>query len=180
MKRACLAAIVLLMAPVYSSVGQEVTPEEIRASYIVKIRPFVTLGNPPRIIRTICYYEKPGVAWNESVGQIIAKYVEKNPDRHGNALSVQWVKAMRDFSGCDVLYIPADEEANLNGILAALGSSSTLTFSAVPQFIYKGGMIGFVVDDTNRIRMEANTKNSQARDVHIDAQILEIMLQVVQ
>jgi uncharacterized protein YvpB len=79
--------MMLLMAPVYSSVGQEVTPEEIRASYIIKLRPFVTLGNPPHIVQKICYYEKPGIAWNESVGQIIAKYVEKNPDQHGKSLS---------------------------------------------------------------------------------------------
>ena len=170
----------LLMAPVYSSVGQEVTPEEIRASYIIKLRSFVMLGTPPRMIRTICYYEKPGIAWNESVGQLIAKYVEQNPDKHGNPLSVRWYKAMRDFSGCDIFYIPAEEEANLNGILAALDASSALTISAVPQFIFKGGMIGFVVDDTNRVRMVANLKNSRARSVHIDPQIFELMQQVVQ
>ena len=142
--------------------------------------PFILLGNPPHIVQKICYYEKPGIAWNESVGQIIAKYVEKNPDQHGNRLSVQWFKAMRDFSGCDIFYIPADEGANLNSILAALDASSTLTISAVSQFIHKGGMVGFVVDDANRVKMEANLKNSKARNVQIDPQILEIMQQVVQ
>jgi hypothetical protein len=170
----------LLMASAHSSVGQEVTPEEIRASYIIKLRPFVMLGDPPRIMQKICYYEKPGITWNESVGQIIAKYVEKNPDQHGNHLSVQWYKAMRNLSGCDVFYIPADEEANVASILASLDASSTLTISAVPQFIYKGGMIGFVVDDTNHVRMVANLKNSKARNVQIDPQILELMQQVVQ
>lgn len=170
------AAVLLLMTPVYS-IAQDVSPEEIKASYIIKMRPFITLGNASRPAQKICYYERPGVALNDSVGQIIAKYLQKSP---GSGMSVQAYKAVQDFSSCDIFFIPADEEANVTSILAALDSSATLTVSAVPRFINKGGMIGFVTDDKNRIRMEASVKNSKAKGVRIDAQILEIMQRVDQ
>jgi hypothetical protein len=170
---------VLLLVPANLSAGQDITPEEVRASYILKLRPFVTMGNPAHIMETICYYEKPGVPLNESVGQILGKYVQTNPAPDGKPLAVKRFQAIRNLTGCDALYIPADEESNIDNILTALDSSPTLTISAANRFIMRGGMLGFVLDDANRVKMEANLENLKKQGVKIDAQILEIMQQVV-
>jgi hypothetical protein len=172
-----IAAIALAVAPMHAYAIDEISPEAVRASYILKLRPFVTMGSPSHGIQKICYYEKPGVAWTESVGQIIERYVSKNPDPSGHRLSVQGFKAIRDFSACDIFYIPAEEEGSTPGIMAALDGLPVLTISAAPGFIYKGGMIGFVSDD-NWVKMAANIKNIKSRDVRVDPQILEVMQKV--
>jgi len=179
-KRWCRVTLSLLFISlaVTNSIGQEITPEEVKASYILKIRSFVALGKPAHQIQKICYYEKPGVPAAESVGQILAKYAKQNAEQHGAPLGVEWFKAIRDFSNCDVFFIPADEDGNIDNILTAIGSAPTLTISAAKRFIFRGGMIGFDVDDAGRVKMEGNLKNMRANNVAVDAQILEIMQRV--
>lgn len=176
-----IVSVLTLCIPTTTSLGQVFTPEEIKASYILKLRPYTTLDNPPRKAGTICYYEKPGVPASESVGQILSKYAEKKgADNSGlPPLTIKRFQAIRNLIGCDIFYIPADEEGNIDNILTALGTSSTLTISATPRFIMRGGMIGFVLDEDSHVRMEANLTNLKKRGVQVDAQILELMQQVV-
>ena len=173
-------ACILAMVPALLANAEEVSPEAVKALYILKLRQFVFIGDPPHMPQTICYYEKPGVDLSESVGQFLAKYNIENPDHSGHPLSVKWFKAIRDFSGCDILYIPGTEEASVPSILTALNTSPIFTISAVPQFIYKGGMVGFLMDDTNHVKMEANDKTMKEKKIRMDAQILEIMQRVIQ
>lgn len=171
----CLAALLLL--PASLGAGGGVTVEKVRASFLLQMQKFVLLGGEERRIKQICYYEKPGVPPEESVGQILAKYLSDNPGKL--ALTVRHFSAIRDFSGCDLVYIPASEEGNVDNILAALGAGETLTMSPAKRFIHRGGMIGFVLDNQNRVKMEANLKNIREKQIRVDAQLLEIMQQVV-
>ncbi len=169
-----VVALFLLATPGYAA---EMTPELIRASYILNMRKFVTIGEHFRKLERICYYEKQGVPLNESVGQLMAKYLEEH--KSDNKVTVKRFDALRDITGCDVFYIPADQEDNIDNILLALGSAKTLTVSSINKFIVRGGMIGFVTDDAGHIKMEANLKNARDKDVNIDAQFLEIMSRVI-
>jgi len=168
--------VVLAVALPLAAAAQTIAPEEIRAQYIIKMHPFIQLGDPPRSIREICYYEKPGVPENESVGQLIVKYLREHPTQD---ISVKWFKAVANFSGCDVFFIPSEEEANIDNIMATLDESETLTISDIKSFIYRGGMIGFVLDDQNHVKMEANLKNAKAKNVKLRAEILELMPHVI-
>ncbi len=169
-------ALMLAMISSSSNVSADITPEKVKASFILQMPKFVSVGEPPRKVKQICYYEKPGVSIEESTGQLLAQYVNSHPN---SGLSVKRYEAVRDFAGCDLFFIPSHEEANLDNILTVLGTSSTLTISAAKRFIYRGGMIGFVMDDENHIRMEANLKNIRGKNILIDAQLLEIMQQVI-
>jgi hypothetical protein len=162
--------------PIQASIAS-VSPETVRATYILQIQKFIALGNEARPVSTICYYERAGINKEESVGQILENYVKK---REGNKLpAVKRYEAIRGFAGCDIFYIPSNEEGNINNILVALGTSPTLTISGSKRFIYRGGMIGFVTDSNNRIKMEANIKNIRAKNIRVDSQLLEIMQQVI-
>lgn len=169
----------LLFMPINTSIGQTITAEEVKASYMLKLGGYTQVDSPPRAIATICYYEKAGVPLSDSVGQILEKYVQSKPLLNGKPISVKKFQAIRNLNNCDMFYIPADEEANIDSILTALGTSPTLTVSAAPRFVLRGGMIGFVMDDEDRVKMEANLANLKKRNVKIDPGILEIMQQVV-
>jgi len=173
-----LFALLLPVLPLSGIADGEITPEQVKAVYLVQIRKFVQVDTPPHPIREICYYEKSGVPESESVGQILTKYLQKNK-APGDSVTVRSFQAIRDFTGCDMMFIPADEEANIDNILAKLGSAPVLTVSPAKRFIFHGGMIGMNIDDSNRVRLEGNIKNMNASNVLADAQLLEIMEQVV-
>lgn len=168
----------LLAAPILLGTAQEITPEEVKASYILKLYPFVLIGHPPHRISTMCYVEKPGEQPEDSVGQLLAKYLQEHTGS-GTIISARKFHAIGDFSGCDVVYIAEDEEANIDGILAKIGSAPVLTISSVKSFIFRGGMIEFVTDDANRVKMAANLHNIKASHVTVNAEVLEIMQQVI-
>ncbi len=149
--------------------SQEVTAEKVRAQYILKLKSFIRVGGRP--VKKICYYEKAGVPEDESTGQLAAKYAK--------GVTVKSYRSIGDFSGCDIFYIPASEDANISEILANLSNSETLTISAAKRFIYRGGMIGFVIDDQDRVKMEVNLKNAKQKNISIRAEVLELMINVV-
>lgn len=174
-----LLVIYLLLVSLVARAEQEISPEMVRASFILQLQKFVKFGTPPHNLKKICYYEKTDVPLDESVGQLIARHVSKHPG--DNYLpSVQKFEAIGSFSGCDILFIPASEEKNIDNILTALGSASTLTISPAKRFIYRGGMIGFLLDNENHVEMEANTKNIKEKNIWIDPSLLEIMRHVEQ
>ena len=120
-------SVPLLVVPAGIALGVDISPETIKATYILNMRKFVTVGNPSHTPRTLCYYERRGVPLDESVGQKIGQYVRTHPA--DNMPTVKKFEAIRDLSGCDIFYIPAEEEGDIDNILAALGTSSTLTVS---------------------------------------------------
>lgn len=173
------AFLIGLALPWNSDADSSNTPEAIRAQYVVKTRHFVKVGNPLRDVQTICHYEKTGIPPEESVGQLVEKLLREETGSGSAMPSVKTFHAIRDLKGCDIFFIPADEEANIDNILTALGASETLTISAAKRFIYRGGMIGFVMDENNRVKMEANLKNIQKNNVKVSPDVLEIMTRVI-
>lgn len=180
-KRLLAGVVAVALAPCTLNAGEDFTPEEVQAQYIIKMQPYVALGHPPRDMHTMCYYEKPGVPEEASVGQLIAKFVRHTPV-HSKAppLSVKALHAIRNVTGCDVFFIPASEGGTIDTILTALAASETLTISDAPRFIFHGGMVGFLFDEHNHITMEASVKNMQQKNVQLHPDILELMSRVDQ
>jgi hypothetical protein len=152
------------------------TPEEVIALYIIKMHAFIKIGTPANKIQSLCYYERPDIPLQESVGQLLA---QKYPTTDSNAFRVKRLKAISRFTGCDAVFIPRAEEANWDSMVAAIGSSPILTLSDMPQFVLRGGMIGFIQNSESRIKMQANIKNLRAHRVQVNPQVLELMQDVV-
>lgn len=169
--------IPLLAVPATLGAGAEPTtsPEQVRAAFLLNMRSYVSVGSPPRNARQFCYYEKRDTPFEESAGQMLGSYVaEQMP---GRLPPVRRYQAIRDLKGCDVFFIPAGEDAEVDNILAALGTEPTVTVSSAKRFIYRGGMIGFVMEE-GRVAMEGDLTNMSKRDVRVDPQLLEVMVRV--
>jgi hypothetical protein len=172
-----LAVLMLSALPVTLEADPgSLSPEQVKAGYLIKIRAYAQVGNPPHVVKQICYYEEAGVPENESVGQILAKYLQQ---KNIQDISVKQYKAIQNFSGCDMLYIPATAAASIEDMLSKVDSLPILTISSAERFIFHGGMIGFVMDDANHVRMEGNLLNMKKNDISIDAGLLAIMQQVI-
>ncbi len=168
-----LLLVPLLVMPVGTSASADISAETIKATYIVQIQKFISFGEPPRSVKKICYYEEDKVPFSESVGQQVEKYASTHPE--ANFPVVKRLDAIRDMGSCDILFIPASAEGDVDNIITALGNADTLTISGAPRFTMRGGVMGFVLDESSRIKMEVNMKNAKARNIHIDSQLLELM-----
>ena len=164
----------MLPAPVANT--EEVSAQKVKALMILQMHKFLAIGNPARPVQSFCYYEEDLIPAAESVGQIIAAAVKANPEKI--KLRVKRHEATNSFADCDLLYIPDTAENNLSNVLSATAGLPIITISATKRFIYRGGMIGFVVDNQNHIKIEANIRNMTDHKVQIDPQLLEIMVHV--
>lgn len=80
--------------------------------------------------------------------------------------------------GCHVAFISRSEQDRLGEIMAVLKTKPILTVSEIEGFATKGGIIGFTTQD-NKIKLIVNAATASAAGLRIDAQLLEIALQVI-
>lgn len=173
---AAMMGLITLMLP-YASNAQNFSDAEIKAVYIFKLGKFVLWDGKRRSPIEVCAMESAKLADDESVGKTLDKFVRSK------GLGGEWqVKRIRNLDGvddCDILYVGSSEESAVASITSRVDSKDILTISDIKRFIYKDGMIGFVLDDQNRVKMEANLKNIRKTKVQVSAQVLEFMTQVI-
>jgi YfiR/HmsC-like len=100
----------------------------------------------------------------------------------GEAIGNQPMAAKRlpgpeDTAGCRILFLSSSTDNQLNATLAALGNSSVLTVSDIPEFTKRGGMIQFVLDG-NRVRFEINIAAAQRAKLSLSSQLLKLAVAV--
>lgn len=82
-----------------------------------------------------------------------------------------------DASGCHILFLSSSTDNQLNATLGALGNSSVLTVSDMPEFTKRGGMIQFVLDG-NRVRFEINIAATRRAKLSLSSQLLKLAIAV--
>lgn len=90
---------------------------------------------------------------------------------NGRRLVVKRVQTAQDAGACQILFIPQSEQASLDGVLAALTRSSTLTVSDLDGAAQRGAMIRLVTD-RDKIRMRINVDSARAAGLTISSKLL--------
>lgn len=81
-------------------------------------------------------------------------------------------------TGCHMAFISRSESAHVDDIIAVLKSKPVLTVSDIDDFANRGGMIGFI-DDDSKVKLVVNAGAVSASGLRVDAQLLEIAAQVI-
>lgn len=90
---------------------------------------------------------------------------------NGRPLQIRRIHDVADVAGCQILFIPASEQPQLDEIVAALGQHSTLTVSDVDGAASQGAMIRLVTDG-DRIRLRVNVESARAAGLIISSKLL--------
>ncbi len=168
----------LLISSFGLAYAQSFSEAEIKAAYIFKIAKFITWNGVRKNRIEFCYVESARPVDDISVGNSFKRLVNAK-----NAHSEWGVTRLRGLDGvkkCDIVFIAESESSSLAGILSQIGSADILTISDIRRFISKGGMLGFVLDSQDRVKMEANLGTIRKTNVKMSAALLELMQQVVQ
>ena len=92
---------------------------------------------------------------------------------NNKAITVKRIATAEESSGCQVLFLDAEEQGKLNKIIEALDDEAVLTVSDIPEFSKHGGMIQFV-EKENRVRFEVNLDATRRAGLTLSADLLKV------
>lgn len=114
-----------------------------------------------------------GVLGSDPFGAAIEDVV-RNQNVYGRTIRITRLARQEDAFACDLVFVAMSEEANLARFLALLKEAPVLTVSDIDQFAEKGGMIGLVTTDNNRIRFDINKAVLDRAGLKASSQLLQL------
>jgi uncharacterized protein DUF4154 len=168
---ACLLAGVLSLTS--SVAAQEPRPTEyhVKAAYLTNLGRFVEQWSS----RPKPSSEEPFdlcVLGQDPFGPLLDAAV-RGEAINGAPLEAKRIGRPSEASGCRILFIGSSEDNQLSAILAALGTTPVLTVSDMPDFVKRGGMIQFILDD-NHVRFEINIASCRRAGLTLSSELLKL------
>lgn len=96
----------------------------------------------------------------------------------GRELDLQYPDELQGVTDCQVLFIGDSQQRGLTGVLEYAREHQVLTVSDMPEFVNRGGMIGYVKQG-NVIRFEINLKAATEAGLTINSRLLELAVRVL-
>ena len=148
---------------------------QVKAAFLYKFASFV---------------EWPGDAFSQTGGTFViavvgddpfGSHLEKTVDGKtidGKKILIKRFKRAGDMQTCHILFISRSETGKIPQILDRLGKSSTLTVSDTGQFLQRGGMINFIIDD-KKVKFEINPDAAERTRLKISSKLLSVAIRVI-
>jgi hypothetical protein len=95
----------------------------------------------------------------------------------GKKVAVKRLSSPQDATICRVVFISSSEESQLKEIVSSLEKMSVLTVSDMPEFVRRGGMVQFVLEQ-NRVRFEINLTSAERAGLTMSSQLLKLATRV--
>ncbi len=162
-------ASVLIAVPCLQAQGAKPTDYDVKAVYLYNFGRFVEW--PSSVIAksdvyNICILGQDpfGPALDATLaGETIG----------GKNISAKRISTPQEAVDCQILFMSAAEENQLNRIIEALDKGAILTVSDMPRFSRRGGMIQFVVEG-KKVRFEVNLTAVQRAGLTLSSELLKV------
>ena len=86
---------------------------------------------------------------------------------------LRWSKDGKDLKECNILFISSSEAAHNDELIQILKGTSTLSIGDTAGFAKRGGIINFVLEDSN-VRFEINLESAKQADLNISSRLLSV------
>lgn len=165
-------ALWILAIPAASSLGQGVTEDELKATYLVNFLKYVEWpeSQASQSVRTLCYYG------SDNVGSYLAAY--EGRIINGRALQLRRINASDALEGCHELYIPALAEERIGAILRSTAHLPIVTVSEGEAFAHRGGSIALIRAE-GRYQFDINNGALSRVGIKAGAPLLRLARQIV-
>ena len=168
-----IALVILLLVGVGLSAQQPKASEsEIEAIYVFKFSQFITW---PANARTKASFDIC-VLGDDPVGPNLDRTIH-GETVDGRIVVDRHITRPQDAQGCSILYISRSEAFRLRQILADLREWPVLTVSDMTDFVDKGGMIQFVLQN-GRVRFEVNLAPATQAGLSFSSELLKVAVDV--
>ena len=95
----------------------------------------------------------------------------------GKRLSTARVNTPAEAAKCRVLFIGVREASRMSSILSDLHNTPVLTVSDAPDFVDRGGMLQFVVQD-DKVRFLVNLGAAERAGLSLSSELLKVAVSV--
>jgi hypothetical protein len=167
-------ALVFLLGAVcspFAQISQSAPEHEIKAAFLFNFTKFVTWPPlPANQAFRVC------VAADETTTTAIGE-VMKNEVILGRAADMVVVDAAEEARTCQVLFLGRSANGRAAAMLAAVRSNPVLTVGDSPDFLDRGGIIQFVLEES-RLRFDVNLAQATRVQLSINARMLRVARQV--
>ena len=160
----------LSLASAHASIRSEY---EVKAAFLYNFTRFITWSNGATVSEPldVCIYG------DEPFGDLLAPLQGRRSQ--GRELQLRYPSVVADIAGCDVLFIGQSQSRNVDELLKmAQSQKGVLTVSDLPDFIRKGGIVGYVKQG-NVIRFEISLKAAIEAGLTINSRLLELGVRVL-
>jgi len=177
MKKLCVAfcCLLVLLTPLRAASAADSKEFLVKAAFIYNFVKFVQWPGSLEVSQQkqldICVLGKNTLSSAESIFKKAS-----TPSLKLNLMSESSVAAATEH--CHIVYISASEAGHHKEILQQLEGRPVLVVGDVPNFIQDGGMIGFTLV-SDKVKLTVNRSAIEAAGLHVDAQLLEIALEVI-
>ena len=145
--------------------------DDVKAAYLYNFAKFVQWPAAPDRAFHIC------ILGTSSLRTALEATV-KNEKLQGHPVEVKRTSSIVEAANyCNMVYVAQSERGRLGEVLRGLGNKGILTVSDIPDFVEKGGMIGFVRQE-NRLRFAANQAAAQAAGLTLSSELLRVAVTV--
>ncbi len=145
---------------------------EVKAAFVYNFIKFVEwpdAGGPPGDSIRLCILgELPDAAAFANLGRRQVR---------GKRMTVLTLDRPGEASGCDVLFVAANQTGRLREIIESLEDRPTLTIGDTEGYARRGVMINMFLEN-KRIRFEINEKKARAAGLRISAKLLKLASKV--
>jgi len=94
-------------------------------------------------------------------------------------LQVRHLKQPEEVQGCQVVFIDGSARKQVFLVLVSLNQPSILTVGESSDFAKQGGMIGFCMDDNNKVRFDINVDAASRARLKISSRLLLLAKTVI-
>ena len=92
---------------------------------------------------------------------------------NGHPVVVRHIKALSDVKGCHILFIAASEKDQEREVLKSMDGASVLTVGETDDFIQAGGMINFIIEDS-QVHFQINNDAARAVGLKISSKLIKL------
>jgi len=149
------------------------TPSELEALYLYNFVKFVTWppeATPPSASFAICT-----LGSDDFNGALDA--AASNEPTPGRKVVVRHLPSIAEAEGCHILFLAASEDARLGKDLTAIKGKPILTVSSAPDFLDRGGMIQFLVEES-RVRFSIDLAPTTESHLTVSSELLKLAVAV--
>jgi hypothetical protein len=143
---------------------------DVKAAYLFNFGKFIRVNGTarpaPRSTFDLC------ILGRDPMGRAIDD-IAANESIDNRTVRIVRIADVSQAHGCEVLFIGSSEEAQLRENLAIIAKSDVLTVSDAPDFLDRGGMIQFVLQQ-NRVRFAINLDAVNRTHLVLSSELLKV------
>lgn len=149
------------------------TPSELQAVYLYNFVKFVTW--PPEATPQSAAFAICTLGGDDFNGALDA--AASNEPAPGRKVVVRHLPSIAEAEGCHILFLAPSEDVRLGKDLTAIKGKPILTVSSVPDFLNRGGMIQFLVEES-RVRFSIDLAPATESHLTVSSELLKLAVAV--